>query len=75
MITKLSRTLLFNIATAIASVAAVTTAAAAPTKHALSVHDLLAMDRLQTPRVSPNGLRVVFGMSRTDLAQTAAAVT
>jgi len=33
-----------------------------------SVHDLLAMDRLSDPRVSPDGRRVAFTVSVTDLA-------
>ncbi len=35
--------------------------------HPFSIHDMLAMDRISDPRVSPDGARVVFTMSRTDL--------
>ncbi len=35
--------------------------------HPFSVHDMLAMDRIAEPRVSPDGKNVVFSMSRTDL--------
>ncbi len=40
--------------------------AAGPT-HPFSVHDMLAMDRLADPQVSPDGKRIVFVVSRTDL--------
>ena len=33
---------------------------AAATTHPFSVHDMLAMDRISDPRVSPDGTRVVF---------------
>jgi len=46
----------------------VTSAAAPPpTTHPFTVHDLLAMDRLKEPQVSPNGRLVAFVRSRTDL--------
>lgn len=35
--------------------------------HPFSVHDLLAMDRLSDPRVSPDGTQVAFCVSVTDL--------
>lgn len=35
--------------------------------HPFSVHDLLAMDRLSDPQVSPDGKRIVFVVSSTDL--------
>jgi dipeptidyl aminopeptidase/acylaminoacyl peptidase len=35
--------------------------------HPFSVQDLLAMDRISDPRVSPDGRQVVFVLSRTDL--------
>jgi dipeptidyl aminopeptidase/acylaminoacyl peptidase len=36
--------------------------------HPFSVHDMLAMDRLSDPRVSPDGAQVVFTVRETDLA-------
>jgi dipeptidyl aminopeptidase/acylaminoacyl peptidase len=36
--------------------------------HPFSVHDMLAMDRVSDPVPSPDGARVVFAVSRTDLA-------
>lgn len=41
--------------------------AAAGDSHPFSVHDLLAMDRISDPQVSPDGTRVVFALSTTDL--------
>ena len=35
--------------------------------HAFSVHDMLAMDRLSEPQVSPDGKWVVFTLRKTDL--------
>jgi dipeptidyl aminopeptidase/acylaminoacyl peptidase len=35
--------------------------------HPFSVHDMLAMDRISDPRVSPDGKVVAFGVSVTDL--------
>ena len=35
--------------------------------HPFTVHDLLAMDRLADPQVSPDGSRIVFAVSVTDL--------
>ena len=35
--------------------------------HPFSVHDMLAMDRISDPRVSPDGQRVVFVLRTTDL--------
>jgi dipeptidyl aminopeptidase/acylaminoacyl peptidase len=35
--------------------------------HPFTVHDLLAMDRISDPRVSPEGKRVVFALRVTDL--------
>ena len=43
-------------------------APAGPT-HPFSVHDMLAMDRVSSPQVSPDGRQVVFVLSRTDLEQ------
>lgn len=37
--------------------------------HPFSVHDMLAMDRIQDQRVSPDGTRVAFALSRTDLEE------
>lgn len=42
-------------------------AAAAPT-HPFSVHDMLAMDRISDPQVSPDGTMVAFTVRVTDLA-------
>ncbi len=35
--------------------------------HPFSIHDMLAMDRISDPQVSPDGKRVVFGRRSTDL--------
>jgi dipeptidyl aminopeptidase/acylaminoacyl peptidase len=35
--------------------------------HPFSVHDMLAMDRITDPRVSPDGTQVVFSLRTTDL--------
>ena len=35
--------------------------------HPFSVHDMLAMDRISDPRVSPDGQRVVFTVRTTDM--------
>jgi Tol biopolymer transport system component len=35
--------------------------------HPFSVHDMLAMDRICDPRVSPDGSRIVFVLRKTDL--------
>lgn len=35
--------------------------------HPFSVHDMLAMDRLSDPQVSPDGNRIVFVLRKTDL--------
>jgi len=43
-----------------------TTAAAEPS-HPFSVHDMLAMERISEPQVSPDGARVVFTVRTTDL--------
>jgi len=42
-------------------------AQAAAATHPFSVHDMLAMDRISDPRVSPDGTRVVFTVRVTDL--------
>ena len=42
-------------------------AAAVDAPHPFSVHDLLAMERISEPRVSPDGRRVVFTLRTTDL--------
>ena len=36
--------------------------------HPFNVHDLLAIDRLSDPQVSPDGATIAFLISRTDLA-------
>lgn len=41
--------------------------ASAESTHPFSVHDMLAMDRISDPRVSPDGRLVVFTVSVTDL--------
>jgi dipeptidyl aminopeptidase/acylaminoacyl peptidase len=46
---------------------AVLAAAPAAQTHAFSVHDMLAMDRISDPQVSPDGKHVAFVVSRTDL--------
>ncbi|MGE5235232.1 MAG: prolyl oligopeptidase family serine peptidase [Acidobacteriota bacterium] len=51
-----------------ATAAGAASAAAAPTTHPFSVHDMLAMDRISDPRVSPDGKLVVFTVRVTDLA-------
>jgi dipeptidyl aminopeptidase/acylaminoacyl peptidase len=40
---------------------------AASTSHPFNVHDLLAIDRLSDPQVSPDGATIAFLISRTDL--------
>lgn len=45
--------------------------AQAQTPRPFSVHDLLAMDRISDPTVSPSGDRVVFTVRKTDLAENA----
>ena len=51
----------------LAIVPGISLAAPATATHPFSVHDLLAMDRISDPRVSPDGNSVVFVLSRTDL--------
>jgi len=36
-------------------------------QHAFSVHDMLAMDRISDPRISPDGKNIVFTLRKTDL--------
>ena len=43
------------------------TMAATAAKHPFSVHDMLAMERISDPQVSPDGQRIVFVVRRTDL--------
>jgi dipeptidyl aminopeptidase/acylaminoacyl peptidase len=50
----------------VASVVAAGAAGAAGT-HPFSVHDMIAMDRISDPKVSPDGTRVVFTVSVLDL--------
>ena len=52
----------------VAALAVATSAWAAQDKHPISVHDLLAMDRISDPRVSPDGGKVAFTLRTTDLA-------
>src|SRR6202008_1359089 len=52
---------------AIVSLCAVSMVSAAET-HPFSVHDMLAMDRISDPQVSPDGRSVVFVLRATDLA-------
>ncbi|MEO8278023.1 MAG: S9 family peptidase [Thermoanaerobaculia bacterium] len=40
---------------------------AAPEKHAFTVHDLLAMQRISDPQVSPDGAQVLFTLRTTDV--------
>ena len=42
-------------------------AASAAETHPFSIHDMLAMDRISDPNVSPSGDRIVFGVRTTDL--------
>ena len=35
--------------------------------HPFSVHDMLAMDRISDPQISPNGKSIVFNLRKTDL--------
>lgn len=42
-------------------------ASAAEETHPFSVHDMLAMDRVGDPQVSPDGQRIVFSLRKTDL--------
>jgi len=44
------------------------TALAAQDTHPFSVHDMLAMQRISDPRVSPDGTLVAFTVRDTDLA-------
>ncbi len=37
--------------------------------HPFSVHDLLSMERISNPQVSPDGKRIVFVLSKTDLEE------
>ena len=57
----------FVIATALPSVAFAAPAAAAADPHPFTVHDLLAMQRISDPQVSPDGKQVLFTLRTTDL--------
>ena len=59
----------FVIATALPSPSAAAEAAAEP--HPFTVHDLLAMQRISDPQVSPDGTRVLFTLRTTDLEANA----
>ncbi|MDZ7343637.1 MAG: S9 family peptidase [candidate division KSB1 bacterium] len=47
--------------------AAISWATVSPDTHPFSIHDMLAMDRISEPKVSPDGKWVVFTLSKTDL--------
>ncbi|MCP3978015.1 MAG: S9 family peptidase [bacterium] len=51
----------------VVSLLMVTGGATAGESHPFSIHDMLAMDRLSDPQVSPDGKWVVFGRRTTDL--------
>jgi dipeptidyl aminopeptidase/acylaminoacyl peptidase len=54
---------------ALLAVFPVSAAAQAPAKaHPLTVHDMLAMDRISDSRVAPDGKRIAFNVRETDLA-------
>lgn len=53
---------------ATAAAAAAAPAGAAVAGHPFTVHDLVAMERISDPRVSPDGTRVVYVLRSTDLA-------
>ncbi len=46
---------------------AVCASAPAGQTHPFSVHDMLAMDRISDPQISPDGRRIVFVLRKTDL--------
>ena len=46
---------------------AVATTVAEPDSHPFTVYDMLAMDRISDPQVSPDGSRIVFALRSTDL--------
>jgi dipeptidyl aminopeptidase/acylaminoacyl peptidase len=52
----------------VVAVTAASGPAAGAESHPFGVHDLLAMERLSDPRVSPDGARVAFVLRSTDLA-------
>ena len=53
---------------AILLAAAAFSSASAADSHLFSVHDMIAMDRISEPQVSPDGKRIVFVVSALDLA-------
>lgn len=53
--------------TALPAVAAVTGTSNHAEKHPFNVHDMLAMDRISDPQVSPDGLWVAYNVRSTDL--------
>ena len=59
--------MLRSLSLSLCCLAALPGAAASP--HPFTVRDLLAMERLSDPRVSPDGTRVVFAVSTPDLAK------
>jgi dipeptidyl aminopeptidase/acylaminoacyl peptidase len=56
-----------KVAFAVALAATLAPLALAQETHPFSVHDMLAMDRISDPRVSPDGAWISFGVSTTDL--------
>ncbi|MGA7614078.1 MAG: S9 family peptidase [Thermoanaerobaculia bacterium] len=59
-----SRFILVSLLVAATSVGA----AIAATTHPFNVHDLVMMDRISSPQISPDGAKVVFVVRKTDLA-------
>ena len=51
-----------------AGLPALAAAQAAPATHPLTIHDMLAMDRISDSRVSPDGKWIAFNVRETDLA-------
>ena len=43
--------------------------AGAESSHPFSIHDMLAMDRISGPQVSPDGSSVLFTVRKTDLTE------
>jgi dipeptidyl aminopeptidase/acylaminoacyl peptidase len=61
------RTIALWLTLLICLVSATVQAEAVKDTHPFSVHDMLAMDRIQDPQVSPDGQWIVFVLSKTDL--------
>jgi dipeptidyl aminopeptidase/acylaminoacyl peptidase len=64
---KIMRSIHSSLFVALIVCAAFPSAAAQADTHPFSVHDMLAMDRLSDPQVSPNGRLIVFTRRETDL--------